>query len=626
MSPEAFAPGPAVRTNQLGYLPNGPKRATLISDATNPFQWRLLGPDGGSVATGPTYPRGFDASAGARVHTIDFSQVTAVGVGFRLTVGAEASHPFEIGATVYDRLRGDALNFYYPQRSGREITPIRVGGEEFRSEYARPAGHVSRFGDDGINQGDVAVPALPNQGAVDHRGNPQLGGYAHYGPEGWDCPPGYTLDVTGGWYDAGDHGKYVVNSGIAVYQLLATYERTRHARAVVRGALGDSTLLIPERGNGVPDILDEARWNLDWMLRMQVPDGTEMRINGRTIDAGGLVHHKLHDVAWTGPDTLPHEDPMPRYLHRPSTAATLNLAAVAAHGARIFREFDPAYADRLLVAARRAWQAALAHPGIYAMDTNRLDSNPGGGPYDDTQVADEFYWAAAQLFLTTGEEDVEKAVLGSPFHVGGPDADIWRPTGFDWRFTAAAGRLDLATVPSRLPDRDQVIGSVLSGAERYLSTQAGEPFGHPYHPGEYEWGSCSQVINNAIVIATAYDLTGERRYRASALEAIDYVLGRNMAGYSYIKGYGTRYAHRLHCRWYSSADRLPPAPDGSLAGGANSLLQDPVAKEHLRDGAPQACYIDDPESYSTNEIAINWNAALAWYASWAADVAHTSGT
>jgi endoglucanase len=612
--------GPRVRVNQVGYLPDGPKRATLVTDATEPVAWAVEGPDGAVVASGESTPEGLDESAGLDVHTIDFSDVTATGTGFTLAADGEVSYPFDISADLYDQLRADSLGIYYTQRSGYEIVPVAVDGELLKTEYVRPAGHVSEFGGDDVNQGDVNVPCLPPSGAVDHQGNPQLGGDDHYGENGWACPDGYAIDASGGWYDAGDHGKYVVNSGISVYQLLSAYERTQHADAVTDGALGDSTLVIPERDNGVPDILDEVRWNLDWMLSMQVADGVEMTIDGQQVDAGGLVHHKLHDIAWTGMNTLPSEDPMPRYVHRPSTAATLNTAAAAAQGARLYAEYDAAYADELLAAARRAWDAAVAHPEIYAPDTNSLDPNPGGGPYNDTALGDEWYWAAAQLFLATGEAEFSDAVLASEYHVGGAEGDIWRSSGFDWGFTAAAARLDLATVPNELPGRADVVTSVIEGADEYVAVQQDEPFGHAYHPGDYGWGSNHQVINNAVVIATAYDLTGEDRYRAAALESFDYVLGRNALNNSYVKGYGTKYSENMHNRWMASAGRLPPHPDGMMAGGANSAIQDPVAQENLRGCAPQFCYIDLVDSWSTNEMTINWNAPLGWLASWADDM------
>jgi endoglucanase len=616
--------GPRVRVNQLGYLPDGPQHATLVSDATDPLPWELLDGGGAVVATGATTPAGFDPSAGLDVHTIDLGGVTTPGTGYRLVADGEESYPFAIAADLYEPLRDDALGIYYTQRSGYEIVPIEIDGETSKAEYARPAGHVSEFGGGDVNQGDLGVPCLPPGGAVDHQGNPQLGGDAHYGPDGWACPDGYAVDVQGGWYDAGDHGKYVVNSGIAVYELLSTYERSLHAGTVNEGALGDSTLVIPERGNGVPDVLDEVRWNLEWMLRMQVDDGVTMTIDGEQVDAAGLVHHKLHDIAWTGLNTLPHEDPMPRYVHRPSTAATLNLAAAAAQGARLYAEHDQAFADELLDAARDAWAAAQAHPEIYAPNTNDLDPNPGGGPYDDTEVGDEFYWAATQLFLTTGEDEFADAVLASPYHVGGDEEDIWSPTGFDWGRTAVPARLDLATVPHTLDGRADVVDSVLTAADDYLAVQQAQPFGHAYGPEAYEWGSTAQVVNNAVVLATAYDVSGEAAYRDAALETFDYILGRNAINNSYVTGYGTYFSANMHSRWYASADRLPPFPDGKIAGGPNSGLQDPVAQANLQGCAPQACYIDDKDSWSTNETTINWNAALAWLASWAADMGSAS--
>ena len=132
------------------------------------------------------------------------------------------------------------------------------------------------------------------------------------------------LDVSGGWYDAGDHGKYVVNGGISTWELLSTYERARHARTGQTDKLGDGTLAIPESGNKVPDILDEARWELEFLLKMQVPDGKPL---------AGMAHHKMHDEQWTGLPLLPSDDPQKRELHPPSTAATLNLAATAAQAA-----------------------------------------------------------------------------------------------------------------------------------------------------------------------------------------------------------------------------------------------------------------------------------------------------
>src|SRR5205823_12710496 len=134
----------------------------------------------------------------------------------------------------------------------------------------------------------------------------------------------YTLDVSKGWYDAGDHGKYVVNGGIALFTLLDLYERT-NILGTTATELGDGTLDIPEGANGTSDLLDETRWELEFVLGMQVPDGSPL---------AGMAHHKIHDDDWTPLPTAPASDTTPRHLHPPSTAATLNFAAVTAPCAR----------------------------------------------------------------------------------------------------------------------------------------------------------------------------------------------------------------------------------------------------------------------------------------------------
>ncbi|WP_153040400.1 glycoside hydrolase family 9 protein [Actinoplanes sp. TFC3] len=561
--PEVYVPdtGPRVRVNQIGYLPGGPKRATLVTTATTALPWRLANAAGRIVARGRTTPRGVDVSSGQNAHSIDFSGYRIRGTGYTLSADGETSRPFDVDTTAYRQLQRDSLKFYYTQRSGIEIR------DDLRPGYARPAGHV----DVAPNKGDGAVPCQP--GVCD-----------------------YTLDVTGGWYDAGDHGKYVVNGGISVWQVLSAYEQ-RHAPM--------PALAIPESGNGTPDVLNEVRWELDFLLKMQVPAGHP--------DAG-MVHHKIHDAAWTGLPLLPHLDPQQRELHPVSTAATLNLAAVAAQAARVYRRYDPAYARMALAAARTAFTAAQANPDRLAPDSD----STGGGAYNDARVDDDFYWAAAELYLTTRDKHYRDYVLTSPVHT----EDIFGTGAFDWGNTAAAGRLDLALLPSNLPGRAQVKASVVRGAEKYLAIQQAHPYGVPYAPANnlWDWGSNSTVLNNAQVLASAYELTGHAKYRTAALEAMDYILGRNALNQSYVTGYGEVTSHNQHSRWYAHQldPALPNPPKGSLAGGANSSLQDPLAQSKLAGCVGQFCYIDDIQSWSTNELTINWNSALAWMATFAA--------
>jgi endoglucanase len=342
---------------------------------------------------------------------------------------------------------------------------------------------------------------------------------------------------------------------------------------------------------------------------MQVPEGEAM---------AGMVHHKVHDDAWTKAPMLPSQDPMKRELHPPSTAATLNLAATAAQAARVFAQYDPAFAAKCLAAAKTAWAAALAHPAIYATDAD----GTGGGAYSDSDVSDEFYWAAAELYLTTGQKPFADYVLASPHH----KTEAWRERGFDWGQVAMLGRLDLASVPNALPDRDEVRHSVVDGAEKYLATLKAHPYGLPYAPADnkYDWGSNSLVLNNMVVTATAFDITGDEKYRDGVLQGMDYILGRNALNRSYVTGYGLQSPHNQHSRWYAHQldATLPHPPVGTLAGGPNSGLQDEVAKAKLDGCRPQLCYLDDEQSWSTNELTINWNSSLAWISSFIADQAH----
>ncbi|MFH8484455.1 glycoside hydrolase family 9 protein [Streptomyces longisporoflavus] len=576
-APSPAAATSAVRVNQAGYLPDGPKRATVVTTATQSLTWQLRDASGKVVASGATVPRGADAPSGQSLQVADFSSYQGSGADYVLSVDGSGSVPFDIRATLYDGLRSDAMAFFYHQRSGTPIDASLVG-----SDYSRPAGHL------GVapNKGDTSVPC---QATV--------------------CD--YARDVRGGWYDAGDHGKYVVNGGISTWLVVNSFERAK--RAGKDAPLGDSTLRIPERDNGVPDVLDEARWELDFLMRMQVPE---------TKPYAGMAFHKVHDAQWTGMPMRPEQDAQPRELHRPSTAATLNLAAAAAQCARVFRPYDAAFADRCLSAARRAWTAARANPDVYAPDSD----STGGGAYGDTKVSDEFYWAAAELYATTGDGGYREAVTDSSWHTS-PTA--FSDYGFGWADTAALGRLTLATVPNDLPaaDRDRVRASVATAADGYLSRAAAQGYPVPAPADGYFWGSNGAVAGDAIVLAVAGELTGDKRYRTGALETMDYLLGRNAIGQSYVSGYGTTSSRNQHHRfWAHQLDAsLPNPPAGSLAGGPNSGLQDPVAEEKLTGCAPAACYIDDIGSYSTNEVAINWNAPLAWLAAYAAERTDDTG-
>ena len=583
-SPQATEAPPNVRINQLGYLPAAAKHATIVTSSTTLLTWELHDASSAVVARGDTAVFGDDTTSGDHVHIADFSSYQQPGEDFTLKVGDDVSHPFAISADIYRQLKYDALAYFYHNRSGIPIEMPYAGGER----WTRPAGHL----DVPPNKGDTNVPCAPDTGCS------------------------YALDVSGGWYDAGDHGKYVVNAGISLWTLLNQYERATYYGSIT--AFGDGTMNIPERNNGVPDLLDEARWELDFLLNMQVPEGQPL---------AGMAHHKMHDAAWTGLPISPEQDPQQRYLRPPSTAATLNLAATAAQAARIWQNIDPAYAERCLGAAERAWQAALAHPDIYAPHSD----STGGGPYGDTELGDEFYWAAAELYTTTRATEYQQFIQQSPYYLQVPTTFGSNSVpAMTWGTTQALGTITLATVrdDGLIAAAEAARQSIVNAANVFVGIRDQQGYRVPFDPGptgKYSWGSNSFVLNNLIILGLAYDFTEDATYLNAVVDGMDYILGRNALDKSYVSGYGTNPLQNPHHRfWAHQLDpRFPPPPPGAVSGGPNSSVQDPYAQSvGLAGCAPQKCYVDHTESYSTNEVAINWNAPLAWVTAFLDEHAH----
>ncbi|MFV8752903.1 glycoside hydrolase family 9 protein [Nannocystaceae bacterium ST9] len=567
--PSVAERAPRVRVNQVGYVPKRSKLAVLATARDQPLAWTLRREDGSVVTEGRTRVHGEDPASGEFVHHIDFSSVDAVGEGYTIAVADQISPPFAIGSNLYQTLRGAALSYFYLNRSGVPIEMPYAG----HPQWARGAGHPS----------DAKAACRADAGCT------------------------YTLDASGGWYDAGDYGKYVVNAGISVWTLLNLWE---HTDASARARLADGTLAIPERDNGAPDLLDEARWELEWMLRMQVPAGQPH---------AGLAHHKIHEDAWLGLPNDPAIETATRYLHRPSTSAGLNLAAVAGQAARVWRDLDPAFSKRCLAAAELAYAAALAEPELFAP----ADDNVGGGPYDDKDLSDEFYWAAAELFVTTGKAVYAKAMKGSK-HFGrvlGPNASgEGAQASMSWQQVASLGTLTLAVVPNELGGKGvaQARAAVVEAAKGYLHHVGAEGYPVPLTAGgagKYPWGSNSLVLNNMVILGLAHQITGDDAYLEGMLQGMDYLLGRNPNSQSYVSGYGSYPLTNPHHRyWAAQLDaEFPPPPPGAISGGPNSDLQDPhVQQAGLSGCPPMKCFVDHVESWSTNEVAINWNAPFAW--------------
>lgn len=579
----------AIRVNQHGYLPGLEKRAVyVLSDGVSntPKSWSLIqnaSTNPVEVASGQTTPHGLDPASDDNIQIIDFSSFNNLGDDFVLSITdggtTVESMAFAIGENVYAQMKYDALAYFYHNRSSTPILASVVG-----DEHAREAGHP-----------DTAVET-----------------YDCIGTSG-DANGCRTADVSGGWYDAGDHGKYVVNGGISAWTLLNQYERSQYLGSNAAD-FSDGAMALPtaEQTNGIPDILDEAAWEIEWFLKMQVPSG---------YPNAGMVHHKIHTRGWTAIPTLPSEDDGVRVLQPVSTAATLNMAAVAAQCGRVYKGVDDDLADRCLSAAKTAYSAAKSNPTISAPNNEIL----GSGLYGDANVTDEFYWAATELFLTTGETTYRNDMLASDYHdeifLGLVDPDFEVPlASIGWPDTQLLGVISMAVIgDSYARDgalKEQARDYLTGRADHYVAESKAQGYALPFKGELAYWGSNSSVINNMIFIALANDFScgANPDYLNSLQNGLSYLLGSNPMDQSYVTGYGERPLQEPHHRfWAKAASNLFPAPPaGALSGGPNTGLEDPIAQVDLEGCAPLKCFLDEIESWSTNEITINWNAPFAW--------------
>jgi endoglucanase len=584
-----------VRLNQLGYFPNREKLATLNTTETSPVDYRIEDSSGNTVYSGTTEVFGLDEDSGENVHIIDFSDFNETGTDYIIYAESNPiyegsddvadSYPFDISDDMYDSLVYDSLKYFYHSRSGIAIEMPYCEEEQ----WARRAGHDP----------DIMTTNTEEE-------------------EDWDYNEDITVDVTGGWYDAGDHGKYVVNGGITVWTLQNMYERMLYTNDDV-SMLGDDTMNIPESGNNYPDLLDETRWHMEAMLKMQVPEG---------YDRAGMAFHKGHDETWTGLAIEPADDPKERFLKPPTTAATLNLAATGAQSYRLWLEYDSEFAEECLEASEIAWNAALENPEIYAP----FDDSIGGGPYGDDYVLDEFYWAACELYASTGKTEYLDYIQSSTHYLEIPNylehGEENQTIGqFNWGNTSALGTLTLALVPNDLDSSaiEEAQNNIASAADFSLDIQENQGYGITIDTSPvldtgidgYPWGSNSFVTNSCIILAYAYDYSNEEKYLNGMTEAMDYIMGRNPNERAYVTGYGDYAVENPHHRFFANQvdSSFPTAPDGIAVGGPNSGLQDPWVKGSgwlPGEMAPQKCYMDHIESWSTNECTINWNAPVAW--------------
>ncbi|MGN7724140.1 glycoside hydrolase family 9 protein [Chitinophaga sp. 22620] len=543
-----------IRLNQSGFYPLAPKIAVVTGKVPAKEFFVLTRNGKDTVFNGSLGPEQPSANSSTLTRIADFSALTAKGEYVVYVPGVGTSYPFPVTADALKPVAAGSLKGFYYQRSD---VPLE---EKYAGKWHRGAGHP-----------DNAV--LVHTSAADNK-----------------RPAGTVIASPGGWYDAGDYNKYIVNSGISMSSLLSAYEDFPEYFA----GLGTN---IPESNDAIPDILNEAIYNLRWMLTMQDPND-------------GGVYHKCTNAAFDGM-VMPGVTKLPRYVVQKSTAAALDFAAVASQAARILSPFNQPLADSCLKAAETAWQWAEKHPALlYDQPAMNKQYQPAisTGAYGDNDVRDEWSWAAAEMFATTKDKKyytVFRRHLEDSVHL---------PT---WRNVAMQGYYTILRISGALPEVIQpdimiIRERVLRMAGEYIRKQPQSAFRTVMGQSrrDFSWGGSSVAANQGILLLYAYRLTKNKTYLDAALSNMDYLLGRNATGYSFLTGFGSKPAMHPHHR-PSIADGIAEPVPGLLSGGPNPGMQDSCRYEHTE---PETAFSDTDCSYASNEIAINWNAPLVYLA------------
>lgn len=525
------AKSPDISVDQIGYVSGEKKTAVFRGDNIDKTFEIINSSNEKVVYTGEIKGSISNSTAGEINAYGDFSDLKVEGTYYIQTKNLGKSYEFKIGSGIYDSAFNDVVKMLYLQRCGCEI-PADKGGD-----FAHSACHTSKA--------------------------------TIYGTS-------TKIDVTGGWHDAGDYGRYVVPGAKTVADLFLAYEMNP-------SAFSDNTG-IPESGNSMPDVLDEARYELEWMLKMQ--DKTS-----------GGVYHKVTCANFPGM-VMPQDEKDELIVSPVSVTATEDFAAVMALSSRIFAKTDKTFSDKCLKASQKAFDYVEK---LTAKDGFKNPSGIVTGEYPDSVSRDERFWASAELFRATHEKkynDIIKEQIQSAL-----------PEGLGWADMGYYGSMAYLNTDKSVIDKtiyDKIKNQILNKAKEILKKSKSD--GYFISMGDkYPWGSNMTVANNAELLIMADYIEPNGEYIQSAREHLHYLFGRNPMAISYVTGYGTVSPVNTHHRPSVALKKTMP---GMLVGGPDSSLEDPFAAKVLAGQPAAKCYADNSQSYSTNEITIYWNSPL----------------
>jgi len=523
----AQQPTGAIRLNSLGYLPQQEKEATITADV-NTFVVKDAETNE-TLFSGKTSDPFYQEDTGQEVVMADFSALHRPGSYYLELSNGSRSAIFPVGETIYRDPFRTTMRGFYLWRCG-----MAVAGDHGGDHFCTEACHME-------------------DGYLDYLGE-----------------KGVQRDGTGGWHDAGDHGKYIVNAGITMGILSMAWEQ-------FQPQIEKIDLQLPETAPGLPPYLQELKWEMDWVLKMQYADGS------------GRVSHKLTRTNFSG-FIMPQDDKEKRYFTEWSSAATASFTAMTAQAARLFAPYDPAYADRLLTAARLSYDYLQQHPE----EKPFIQGDFQTGGYQTTDPDDRL-WAAAELWQTTGEEayllDFEQRAAAISFRV---DED------WDWGNVTNLGMFTYLLSEREGKNRvveERIRENALRAADNMVTRARNDAYGRALV--RYYWGCNGTVARQTLNLYVAEKLQPRDDYRETALTQIAHLFGRNTYNRSYVTGLGINPPMHPHDR-RSGADKVEAPWPGYLVGGGHSATD----------------WVDLEESYSHNEIAINWQASLVFALAW----------
>lgn len=519
---------PHIKVNQVGYFPNAEKvgivggwLGTLGSLPVDASSFQVVDAiSGNAVFSGNLRLEALNEPfSGEDVNHLDFSSVQQEGTYYLHVPGIGRSYTFRIGTDIYQDVYHKTSRALYHQRCGTHLSSEHV----YHPDYARPACHVSTDAFFHANLQDEKVIALYQGELIDsHR------------------------DASGGWHDAGDYNKYVTNASSPVHRILTAFE-------LFPEKFSDGDLNIPESGNGVPDLLDELKWELDWLLKMQDP-------------TDGGVYFKISSENFGVDNNLPHLLNHNRYYVFKTTHSTAAFAAMMAGASRVLQNHFPEASSQYLTAAIQAWNFLQSHPNPIPEDGNFQPSGINTGNYPD-KLGDngERAWAAAELFKTTGDGTYQDAYLNYRNQTNplGLDAGIGNFFDADPFATWAFATTNQPGIDQTA--KAQAIQAFVNKADQYVTLFDSFPYRTSYRPviAFTGFGSYGVSTRYAFQLLQAFYLTGNDQYRDYALKNLDTQLGVNPLNRSFITGVGSNPPQdplHLPSNFLSHIDPVPGIP------------------------------------------------------------------